>query len=61
MEAIGGGRFKNFVLGPGPKKKWQEITGKRISEKKVTGLFAADRFQSGKIMVFWPPVSKKIP
>jgi hypothetical protein len=49
------------VFGPGPEKSGRKLQESEFSKKKVTELFTADRFQSGKIMVFWPPVSKQMP
>ena len=41
-----------LFLGRDRKKSGRKLQENEFFEEKVTGLFTADRFQSGKIMVF---------
>ena len=59
MEAIGGGRFRNFVFGPGPKKKWQEITGKSIFRKKSDWIICCGQVSKWQNHGFLAPRVKK--
>jgi hypothetical protein len=59
LEAIGGGRFRNFVFGPGPKKKWQEITGKSIFRKKSDWIICCGQVSKWQNHGFLAPRVKK--